>query len=192
MATSVQSEFQEQGQPLYTRQSSSDVSLIPYTRLDGEWTLPDHFVVSVFRQIKQEKNFELVFYEGQIRSEDDFLSMMKSPANAPVFLLRNGVAAGVAWLNGFSANLAYGHFCFLAADDRDTVKMGKSIVSYWLSFPQLEFVMGVIPSFNRRAIEFVKKLGFKEVGDVPQMIKNTYGEDRAAAVILYLSRLDDV
>jgi len=156
-----------------------------------EWTLPEGFVRAAFEQMKAEDRAETVFPEGAVPSENAFLGVMKCKTNVAVFLLRDKELLGIAWLNGFQDSKAFGHFCFMreASRSQSTIAMGKAVVDYWLSFPSLDFVLGVVPSFNSRAIRFVQKIGFIRVGGIPNMMEGPSG--RAAAVIFYSTRIED-
>lgn len=125
-----------------------------------------------------------MFYEGTIKTADDFLAMLKSPATVAVFALDGTKAAGLAYLNQFQGNQAFGHFCFMRGSDAETI--GREIVhNYWCKALGIEFVMGVVPGFNKRAMDFVQRIGFTRVGSIPDMIKSVYRPDRASANIFY-------
>ena len=185
MEAGVQLESQEQGQPQYTPLNSNDFQLIPYAEVKGEWTLPEHFVRAAYQQMVVEGNADTVFIDGSVRDEDEFLEVVQRKSNVVVFALRLGELLGVAWLNGWQGKSAYGHFCFMreASVSQSTIEMGREIIRYWLSFPTVEFILGVVPAFNTLAINFVQSIGFKKVGAIPGMIEGPKG--RAAAVIFY-------
>jgi hypothetical protein len=67
--------------------------------------------------------------------------------------------------------------------------MGKKLLDYWMRFDFIDVLIGRIPSFNKKALRFVKTLGFHQVGEIPCLEKNLVG-DRVSAVILYYSRLE--
>jgi ribosomal protein S18 acetylase RimI-like enzyme len=178
--------------------SPSEIGLIPYVKLGEQWTLPDELILSIARQCEQEGTFKRVFYEGHIRTPEDFLAMMQKPANVPAFLFRGQEPLGFAWMNGIAGNVAFAHFCFLKASwGRDTDKMGRILLSYWMSFdtgagPLLDVIFGTVPATNERAVNYVQRLGFVRLGEVPMVMKDAYTGDRASAVILYYSRFPDV
>jgi len=170
----------------------NDFQLIPYTQVDGEWTLPANFVAAAYLQMLSEENVDTVFSDGTVLSELEFIELCQRKSNVVVFVLRDREFLGVAWLNGFAADRAFGHFCFAseATRSQSTLAMGKAIVNdYWLSFPTLNFVLGIVPSFNKRAIRFVEKIGFTKVGAIPNLMEGPNG--RSAAVIFYNTGLND-
>ncbi len=188
MATESRTESQEQDQSQSTQQSSNDFVLIPYAQVDGEWTLPDHFIKAAFQQMRTEGTASAVFYENTITTDEEFIEVMKRPRNVVVFVLRGTELYGVAWLNGWQKTYAFGHFCLMQAaiKEEKTVEIGKCIRDYWLSFPSVDFVLGVIPGFNKTAIKFAQEVGFKMVGSIPKMLEWQAG--KTDAVILYLTQ----
>ena len=110
---------------------------------------------------------------------------MQRPSTVAVFVLRGRRVIGFAYLNGFQGNMAFGHFCFMR-ECHDTVDdIGRQIMSYWTGPLGVDYVMGVVPGFNDRAMDFVQRIGFKRVGEVPDMIKSVYRPERADANIFY-------
>jgi len=173
----------------------SDLALVPYAKVDGQWTLPDSFILDVARQCKEEKTFDTVFYDGQIKTEWDFLEAMQRPVNVPVFVFKGMEPLGFAWLNGVSGNYAFAHFCMMRdAWGTESIEVGKLFLKYWMSFaqqsgaPLLELILGVIPGNNKQAHRFTEKLGFVRLGEIPMLLYNAYSGDRNTAVILYFSR----
>lgn len=165
--------------------------------LNGTWTLPDDFLLAIAQKTQNEGTFQTVFYEGDIRTPDDFLQMMKLPLTIAVFAFSGDRPIGFAWLNGTVKNLAFAHFCFLKDSwGKDTLKGGQMIIDYWRNFPDqageplFDVIFGVTPSGYGAALKYIKRLGFKRMGTVPGMLKNAYAGERDSAVISYLSRFE--
>ena len=180
------------------RLSQNDLRLVPYVLHEGQWTLPDHFLRLLVQEFKAEKTFDEVFYEGHIKTADEFVQLMQNPSNIPVMLFRGNECLGFAWLNGAAGNMAFAHFCFKKqAWGKWTLRMGRMLMDYWFSFPGkegplFEFIFGLMPGFNKAATKYVERLGWKYLGSVPQMLKCEYRTDRASAEIYYISRFDYV
>lgn len=116
---------------------------------------------------------------------------MKEPANVPVFFFLGTDPIGVAWLNHHSGTKAFAHFLFLRkAWGEHTLKAGRVGLEYWFSFkvgdePLFDVILGLIPSDNRRAIGFVRRLGFSVLGEIPKMFR--FG-DTLSGTVVYLAR----
>ena len=211
METKQQSESQEQDQSQSTQPNPNEITLVPYTLHKGEWTLPDHFLRSMVEQLKDEGSFELLFYEGTIKTGDEFVQLMQNPCNVPVYAFLGKDCIGFAWLNGMAGTMAYGHLCSLnrgylteAVFIKNTYskryyihKMGCMFMDYWFSFPGedgplFEFLFAMIPGFNNPAMHYLERLGWNHLGSVPAMIKPAYRTDRVSAEIYYISRFEYV
>ena len=179
-------------------QNSDEFRLVPYVLHEGQWTLPDHFLRLLVQEFKAEKTFDQVFFEGAVKTADEFVQLMQNPSNVPVFLFRGKECLGCAWLNGSAGNMAFAHFCFKKhAWGKWTLHMGRMLMDYWFSFPGedeplFEFIFGLMPGFNKAATKYVERLGWKYLGSVPKMMKCEYRADRASAEIYYISRFDYV
>lgn len=136
-----------------------------------------------------------MFYEGKIRTPQDFLAGMKSRNNVPVFAFQETRCLGFAWLNGNSGSHAFAHFCTLRrAWGGLAHEVCRLFLDYWWSFRAdsgaalLDLIIGVISERNTRAVRFTEKLGFVRLGVIPKMIHDVYEGERQGAVILYYSR----
>ena len=188
MATQRRSVFQDQVRLPSTPQNSSDIALIPYSQVNGVWTVPDDMVLDVAQQAIEEGTFQGIFLEGRIDGPQAFLLAMKSENVVPVFFFVDKEPIGVACLTGFEGGRAFGHFLFLRkAWGKYTEHAGKLCLDYWFSFmvgnrPLFNVILGIIPTKNHRAVEFVQKIGMKVLGSIPKMV---CGE---SATIVYMTR----
>lgn len=150
-----------------------DIVLVPYVEVDGSRVIPDSFLKEMWGDVREQKLDVAVF--GEEKPVEFFLSMLKSRTNLPVFIFQHGETSplGFAWLNGIKAGYAFAHFIFLKDSwGRQTLDMGVALCKYWFSLgekPLFETIVGNIPSSNRQAISFVKKLGWAVVGEIPHL-----------------------
>ena len=196
METNQQSGFQEAGQFQFLRQNLSDVGLVPYSFImepDGwRWTVSDEIALGMIREAMTDGSFASVFVDGAVTTPEQCLVVLKKQNNIPAFFFVGKQPIGVAWINGCSDNRAFGHFMFLRrAWGKHTAKAGKIVLDYWFSFRAgddklFDVILGVVPSQNTRAVEYVKKLGFVVLGDVPKMLRTA--TEKKPATIVYLAR----
>lgn len=148
--------------------------------------------MGVAQKMMREGTFERVFYEGNVRNPFDFLELMQSQNNLPVFIFRGIEPITVGWLNGAIGKRAFAHFCVMSsAWGRDSLQACRLGLKFWMSFqahgePVFDVLIGVIPEANPQAIAFAQRVGFTKLGSVPGMV--VYQGDRVAAAILYYSR----
>src|ERR1043165_1452481 len=135
MATEQASVFQAPDQSVSTQLNPNNFVLIPYSFVQGNWTLSDGVLRDIYEKCDDEGTLRTVFYEGKIQTVDQFIQMMKNPANIPVFVFKGYVPIGFAWLNGASGYHAFGHFCFLQASwGKDSKEAAALILHYWMAF----------------------------------------------------------
>ncbi len=170
------------------------IEIVPYVEVNGSRTVPDDLVKGFFRQMVADGTAHIVFYNGNVKTDQDFLDTMKSTDNFPSFILVDGKIGGLGWLNGVVGNYAFSHFCFLKhAWGKDTAEMGKAIINYWLSLPGVEgpfldVLIGLIPDFNQHATTFAQKMGYVRIGVIPKMAHNAYAGESVGMTVLYRVR----
>lgn len=168
--------------------------LVPFVEIDGIRTLSDSHLKQAYAKTVSDGTHTAVFSDGKVRSPDDFVSLMKDSRNLPVFIFDDSRMLGYAWINSICDNHAFAHFNFFKETwGAESKEMGKMLLEYWFSFPGtngslLDVIIGMIPKFNSRAINFTRKIGFERVGEIPNMLLNAYAGKREPAVILYKVR----
>jgi len=151
------------------------IAIIPYVELDGARVIPDSLVKWMWEAMEAD-GAGWVLFGGDPFDADKFLKMMKSPNNLPVFVFRQGgqKPIGVAWVNGINKNYCFAHFFFLKESwGKESLDAGRTITRYWLSIGECMFkvIIGNIPSVNRKAVHYVKKLGWTVLGEIPHMAR---------------------
>ena len=165
----------------------NEIALVPYAKVGDEWTLSDDAVLSIALGAQAQGVLAEIFFDGSVRNPSEFLEMMKNPENIPVFAFAGDKCIGAAWLNGCSANIAFGHFFFLRGGRGEIArKAGKLILDYWRAFkvnekPLFDVILGVVPSVNWRATRYVQDIGFVRLGEIPKMLRGKQ------ATIFYLT-----
>src|SRR5688572_19393693 len=78
MATAQQFVFPDRVRFLSGQPKPSDLSLAPYARVNGQWTLPDEVVLAVAQQSIRDGTFRTVFIEGDVQSPEEFVMMCQN------------------------------------------------------------------------------------------------------------------
>ena len=190
MDNAHQSGFQAPDPSQSTRQSLNDV-LVPYAKVNGEWSLPDEFILSLAYQMREEGTFTSVFYNGEITSPEAVLALMQRPTNLPVFAFTGSEPTAMAWLNGISGGIAFAHFCTFAAAKGRTVEIGQRVVSFWeVNFKPIRAILGLTPANNKLALRYIKSLGFTVIGTIPKLLVDAYHGELVGGTISYRSSGD--
>lgn len=164
--------------------------------MKGEWTIPANVIKDYFNEMAKDNTHHTVFPAGNVQSKDQFIEFCQNPRNMNCFILSAERLGGHAWINGIEDGRCMVHFSSLKwVRGPLVVKLGKDMIKWWFSLPDedgnplIYLMIGMIPSRNKRAQQFVKSLDFVKVGEVPQMMKDFYHGDRDGLVIHY--RLSD-
>lgn len=147
--------------------------------------MPDGFLLQFAVRLAEENVFQQVFYNGHLKSPGEFLEFMKRPANLPVFFFDGTEPLGVAWLNGLDGVLAFGHFAAMKNARGSTLELGEMVLRYWMSWGLFNTILGVIPAWNVLAVRFIQRLGFKVLGEIPEVLYDAYRGEHVNAVVSY-------
>ena len=155
--------------------SGDGIDLIPYTAIDGEWTIEDAEVMQYWREAQLDGTAQQTFYSGEPPSEVGFVRLLKKKHNVPLWFSGDHGLLGVAWVNAFEKRGAFAHFNFVkAARGRLALEAGRKALQYWFAFnendtPVLDVICGYTPTHNRFALRFIKRLGFSLLGSIPHL-----------------------
>lgn len=157
----------------------------PFTKLpEGAYTMPDEFLHAIWHQLVIDGNAHRVFYDGAVKTAEDFARYMKLPGNYPIFVMdtEKRKAVFVAWLNGVSENAAYAHFFGLGRGSY-LPEMSRMVTDYWEKMNIFSVILGVLPAQNRRTIHVATDCGFQILGDVPGLCLKAGGEVEAGTIL---------
>ena len=167
--------------------------LFPYTEIDGIKTASDSVVRNLFKRTMADGLDKIVFYEGGIQTEDEFLSMAKGNVLF-YFLMDDNKAIGYMWLNRFENHTARQHYCVFKEYWGHTIDIGKFTLRTLLNMKDkddnfvFDLLTGFVPAWNKKAISFSLKCGGKSLGTVPNAIWNCDKQQSEDAVFIYYTR----
>ena len=192
MEIGQQTEFQEQDPSQSTQQNQNELKLVPYVQIDGEWILSEEFLEGIFDKIIDQGLLKTTFWEGGVTEKSQFVALARNPNNHLVFAFEEKNCVGVGWLSAVMSNYAFAHFCLFKEIWGRSVNIGKTCVDYWFSWPGeggplLDSIIGIMPGFNKRAHNYVARLGWTRLGRIPGMFRDKT-RNREDAVIYYISR----
>jgi hypothetical protein len=155
---------------------ASRTTLKPYAISDGIPTFRDSQLIHLFEKAREERLLPLVMYNVDPETPASaFVRMFRIGSGRMLFLVfRESELAGWVWLDDIANRTARSHFCFFRWVSR--AKLSESIGRkvFWELF-NLKFRNGVtlqviraeMPAFNRPGLWFLKNLGMKEIGEIP-------------------------
>ncbi len=171
--------------------------IIPYAEHDGMRTYTDTFIRSLYERMEKEGIAQIVFSDGEIKDADEFLYLMKHGPNALYLVDVPDGPAGILWLNRFKGKTCYVHFCaFQKYWGAGSVEIGREAICQVLYMKNrdgeycLDTLLGLIPCDNMPAIKWLKKVGLKEVGVIPNGLWKQDSGKSEDGLLLYLTRED--
>lgn len=173
------------------------VSILPYTKMDGIRTVTDSEMKALFVRTVKEDLSDIVFYEGTIKTPEEFLAMSKTPGTLFHLLKGGSATVGYMWLNRFENRTARLHFCMFREYWSGAVFLGRYVLNALLCMKTkdgehlFDLLTGFIPTWNKRAIDFVLACGGETHGAIPNSIYNDKTGKSESAVFLYCRRKED-
>ena len=170
------------------------MKIIPYVETNGMRSIPDHKMIELYHKMESLGLVEVVFFNGEIDTADKFLFMMKSHGNVVNVVLDGEDIVFLSWLNTFDVNSAFAHFCaFPEIWGGRAVEVAQMVIKYWFDFKHndeyvLDIILGKIPTINKRAINFIQKVGFTIVGEIPLLAHGQDKSKRIGDAIAYITR----
>ena len=165
--------------------------ILPMVEYDGVWSIDDMTLTRIWDAMEATGIDKVVFFGGTVIGAYGWLQLCKSPLNMIHFVIDdNKTPVFCAWLNNFGRNHAVAHFfSFPSIWGKHTEKIGRLSLNYWFNMPtKLEVLIGEIPSVNTKAIEFAKRMGFTEAGEIPNIQHGDSPDTKCGRTIVHYVR----
>jgi len=173
-----------------------------------EWVITDFdavkmpgmevFLPGMWKRMHDDGTFAMFFHEGPEMSFTQFGAILASPTDRVQLIIghdADGTAvehAGMLILNHILINdqvkRAVGNFMFFREywHRHDSMELGRAVLDHWFGVMGFDVIAGLTPRANRAAIQFIKRLGFQIVGDVPNF--TTYEGKPSASATSFMTR----
>lgn len=149
------------------------VEILPYTEINGVKTVSDDELKTIFHRIESEGTLKIVFYNNTVKDEVEFIKFFKSTQNFIALAYLDKKPCGFTWINSLNETYAFMHFCFFKEFWGERMEgIGETSFDYFKSWGSFQVFIGMIPGFNKKAIKFAKRMGYVELGTIPDMVKD--------------------
>ncbi len=171
-----------------------NLTILPYSEVDGIRTATDSDIKRLFKRTAEDGIDSIVFYEGTIQTEDEFLRMARSHQILFYILMDGNETVGYTWLNRFENHTARQHFCIFKNYWGKSLDLGKTVLKSLIHMKDgngnylFDLLTGFVPAWNERAINFSLKCGGKSHGIIPNAIWNKKKQKSEDAVFIYYTR----
>lgn len=134
----------------------------------------EDYLASAFTRMEQDNTVRATFYDGTVKTMDEFLADLCRPGSLPYAVFWQGSPAGVAWLNSVEGKSARGHFVFFSNvwGHGRARKIGRSIYEGFLGYQDdrgylFDVIIGITPKNNVLAWRGAVASGAQIVGTIP-------------------------
>jgi hypothetical protein len=171
--------------------------MIPYCPQEG--TAQHQALIDLYFRLKSEGLNKVVFHENPGVSLLEFMNFFSGPKTLLQILAiiaeeKVVDICGMAWLADMTSCSSgilikgTGSFLFFKNYQKPayTDPFRDLIFNYWFDVLKLQTLVGLTPSLNRAASIFVKRLGMKEIGRVPNY--TTYDNQVCDGIISWMSQ----
>lgn len=168
--------------------------LVQYIEIDGIRNFPDSYLKYLFDRIAEERQLEKLFYDGSIKTNEEFLNLMKYSANKLFLIFCDDEIAGIIWLNGFETRSAVLHFCLFRRFWGDkALFIGKATLNelLYMKDPEghiFDVLLGLTPANNKLAVRYIQKIGMNVAGELPKAIWDAKLQQSISGVVSYITR----
>lgn len=123
---------------------------------------------TIYETARDERVLDLVSFDAPI-NKDKFLRAVKQLEVFGTGFDETGRPLGFFYLTSFEGATARLHFCFFKAGCPDRLAIGRAVLAWCFDSFKLEALIGVVPYFNRPALNYALEMGGREMGSIPGM-----------------------
>ncbi len=149
----------------------------------------------VFDRMTAEGLLSRVFYDGTVRTKEEFLADILRPGSLPFVIMAGEEVACFTWLNSMEGRSARGHLTFVRKfwGHRNSVPLGRRYFGYILTLRDrdgflFDSVVGITPKANALSWKFALQCGCVMVGTLPRFAWLANRGESADAVAVAATR----
>jgi hypothetical protein len=164
--------------------------------IDGVPTFKDSAIMELFDRMEADGTIELVFFDGSVKTREEFLIKMKSVGTQlyMVFMKEEKYPAAFIWLDQFKHKTAHGHFCVFSSHWGDAYKIGHEVLVRLVHLKDnndryiFDAIYGFTPVDNELAIKATTSAGMVVAGTLPNAYWYSSDDKSHDAVMTYFTR----
>ncbi|MEE9304260.1 MAG: hypothetical protein V3U84_10815 [Thiotrichaceae bacterium] len=167
------------------------LEFIPYTHHNGIPLILDSEIHALWFNTIKAGVFDLVFHDGSINSLDEFTTLVVKSSQTHFWKIEyNQKTWGYFWLNRLERTHAYCHFMAFPKfwGDSKLVDIGKEAMQMCLEGLQYPMIMGMVPSTNTYAVDYLHRVGLQDGGTFPKLLWSAKEQKPVEGKILYITK----
>lgn len=171
------------------------LDIIPFYGKNGAQNFSNEHLAQVFRRIVREETMKKLFYDGSVRNTTDFIRFFRDPEKEIFFVEYDSKEVGFFWLNKFRHKSAFINYCFYKEFwGEKALKVSKQTIVFIFGRKdkdgehRTDVLLGLTPTNNELAIQFLLKNGMTVSGKVPGFLYDAIEETTVDGIFSYLQR----
>lgn len=137
--------------------------------------LTEQELKTIWKTLCNEGKKEIVFYDGGITTEDEFIQFMQDDMNYVYAAYEGDKLLALVWLNNFLGRCGMIHFTMFYNSKGKEQSIALFLLNFILFSKHegeycLDALYGLTPRVYRHALGFIKKLGFRLVVEMPSSV----------------------
>lgn len=131
----------------------------------------------VFDKVVEDGLLASLFYDGSVRTKDEFLDEVLRPGTIPFVVMYGKDVAAFSWLNDIQDRSARAHFVIFRKfwGRRTRIPLGRNFYKYVLSIRDaagylFDCVYGITPESNPLAWKAALQSGWRLIGSIPNRV----------------------
>lgn len=128
----------------------------------------------VFERMCAEGTLERTFYDGTVRTREEFLADVLRIGSLPFLVFWEGKPAGFTWYNTLEGRSARGHYVFFKSvwGRKTSALIGRCIYEHFLTLRDergelFDLILGLVPKRNAVAWKLPLLCGAFIIGEIP-------------------------
>lgn len=174
----------------------SDLYFRPYVRIDGIPTMKDSEVEEIYHRCFDEGFGDTLFHDGTIKNVEEFRNAVTHPTVMfwIVYNKEEKDEVGFFWLNRIEQTHAYCHFAGFVKYWGKPILTQAGVEAMTLLLkprgeakPLFDTIMGMIPSSNTFGIEYLRRVGLKDYGEIPNLLWSLKEQQPVNGYLMYIT-----
>jgi RimJ/RimL family protein N-acetyltransferase len=175
------------------------IKILPYTTVDGVPTYKDSEIRRLYHRVVDEGFEDVLFHDNSILNAEEFLVVMKRPDTCLWTVKYDDVMVAMFWINRIEYTHAHFHFTFFknAWGSPITDEVGRETMKFMFDLketetseePMFSLLLGRLAASNTIAIEYAKRVGWKVLGEVPNLFLGRDGNPENG-IVVYITKED--
>ncbi len=167
------------------------LEFIPYAHHNGVPFILDSEIQKMWNDTLTSGVVDLLFHDGSVINFEEFMILVVKSSQTHFWKIEyKHETWGYFWLNRFESTHAYCHFMAFPQfwGDPRLVDIGKEAMKMVLNGLSFELILGMLPTSNTHALDYLRKVGLQDGGTFPKLLWSAKKKKPVEGKILYITK----